>query len=695
MAHDRNARRMAVSEFAALFLAPEGLSLSAVPPRCTPASQALLAGFCAVCDWIGSNVDAFPYRTLAANTQLAGYFAERVQSVQSERLLNTFGLIAKVNSYGGVNWLLKTNESPRGVQTLVDKLPLAPGLTLIEAPTGSGKTEAALAYAWRLLSAGSADSIVFALPTQATANAMLIRSETFAGRALGGANVVLAHGKSRLNPEFDRLVTAGRRHTVQGKEEAAAQCAAWLASSRKRVFLGQMGVCTVDQVLLSVLPVRHKFVRGFGVNKSVLIVDEVHAYDAYMHGLLGEILRRQKAAGGSAILLSATLPAGVRSKLFEAWQAEETDVPPYPALWHATSGAARALSVSEDQRPKKREIQVECRKLPGAFPDDAVLASVVAAAEAGARVAVVLNLVDDAQRLARALRTKTTFPIDLFHARYRFVDRQNKERATTDCYGREASRNGGRILVATQVVEQSLDLDFDLMVTQICPVDLLFQRLGRLHRHDRPRPAGFESPRCIVLSVEGDDYGLHKLIYGNTRVLWRTEVLLANAAQIIFPEAYRRWIEQVYAEHPWDDEPDQTYGAYRAWRQDQDEKEARAIRLTTMSVSQFRDEDGIATSLTRDDEMSLTVLPIQSDGRLLDGQMLDRLDERALAELLNLNAVPAPASWQKRLSGCKRDDDGRVILEMTAGTQGDWISQDMKFRYSGTFGLERVNDEPA
>ncbi|MGB5082484.1 MAG: CRISPR-associated helicase/endonuclease Cas3, partial [Burkholderiales bacterium] len=673
MAHDHDARRAAVSEFAKLFLAPEGLSLSAVPPRCTPASQALLAGFCAVCDWVGSNVevDAFRYRTLDANAQLADYFTERVQNIQSERLLNTFGLIAKVNSYGGVNRLLGKNELPRGVQTLVDKLSLVPGLTLIEAPTGSGKTEAALAYAWRLLDAGLADSIVFALPTQATANAMLIRAEAFASRAFGDANVVLAHGKSRLNPEFDRLVTAGRRQTVQGREEAAVQCAAWLASSRKRVFLGQVGVCTVDQVLLSVLPVRHKFVRGFGVNKSVLIVDEIHAYDAYMHGLLGEILRRQKAAGGSAVLLSATLPEGVRSKLFEAWQAEETDTPPYPALWHATSGAARPLSVSEDQRPRKREVEVECRKLPGAFPDDVVLASVVAAAEAGARVAVVLNLVDDAQRLARALRTKTTLPIDLFHARYRFVDRQEKERAATDLYGRHALRDGGRILIATQVVEQSLDLDFDWMVTQICPVDLLFQRLGRLHRHDRSRPVGFESPRCTVLSVDGDDYGLlSKFIYGNTRVLWRTEQILSDASRIEFPGAYRDWIDHVYQRDDWPDEPEAIALEFDKFSAIQRSREADALRLTTITLSQFRDEDGVATSLTRDDEMSLTVLPIQPDGRLLDGRVLDRLDERALSEALNLDAVPVPASWKRRLADLGRDEEGRVLMVVTSEGHG-------------------------
>ncbi|MGH7946490.1 MAG: CRISPR-associated helicase/endonuclease Cas3, partial [Opitutaceae bacterium] len=300
MAHDRRSRRMFVDELAALFLAPEGLSLSVVPPSCKTASQALLAGFCAVCDWIGSNVEVFPYRESHANVHLRDYFMARVQDVQVEKALSRFGLTADVGIYAGLGRLIGEGESPRGVQVLIDDLSLVPGLALVEAPTGSGKTEAALAYAWRLLHAGVADSIVFALPTQATANAMLVRAETFAGKVFGDANVVLAHGKSWLNPEFDRLVAAGSRPTAQGKEEAAIQCAAWLASSRKRVFLGQVGVCTVDQVLLSVLPVRHKFVRGFGLNKSVLIVDEVHAYDAYMHGLLGEVLRRQKVVGGSA-----------------------------------------------------------------------------------------------------------------------------------------------------------------------------------------------------------------------------------------------------------------------------------------------------------------------------------------------------------------------------------------------------------
>jgi CRISPR-associated endonuclease/helicase Cas3 len=698
--HDRAARQAFVSALADIFLTPEGLGFQDLPPFTSPSAQSLLAGFCSVCDWIGSNTDVFLYQK--PDTALADYFAASVGKVQAVDVLHRFGLLAKAGGYKGVSALLnlKLKESPRGVQVLVDSLPTTPGLTLIEAPTGSGKTEASLAYAWRLLDQGIADSIVFALPTQATANAMLTRAEAFAKIVFGDANVVLAHGKRDFNEAFRRLADSGQRITAQGKEEAAVQCAAWLANSRKRVFLGQIGVCTVDQVLLSVLPVRHKFVRGFGLNKSVLIVDEVHAYDAYMHGLLGEVLRRQKAIGGSAILLSATLPAGVRAKLLKAWESSGVDDAPYPALWHATQGIATCATVPDEHRPERREVMTECIKLPGAFPNDEVIGRIIAAAESGARVAVVMNLVDDAQRLARKLRGKTTVDVDVFHARYRFMDRQAKEKATIAYYGRDAAREKGRILVATQVVEQSLDLDFDWMLTQICPVDLLFQRVGRLHRHQREhRPAGFELPRCTVLSVEGEDYGLHKLIYGNTRVLWRTERLLAGADKIVFPEAYRDWIEQVYQREDWIDEPESIALGYDEFSVMQRTREADALRLTTMTAKAFRDEEAQVTGLTRDGEMSLTILPVQPDGRLLDGRVLSALNERDLAETLNLHAVPAPASWEKRLKDCRLENEGNLAgyrqLEMSADGHGGWSAMGGKFRYSEDFGLERVNDEPA
>ncbi|MDZ4811967.1 MAG: CRISPR-associated helicase/endonuclease Cas3 [Pseudomonadota bacterium] len=697
--HDQCARKAFVVALEDLFLKPAGLSLLDIPPVCSLPARALLAGFCASCDWLGSNTDEFEYRASIHPLALQDYLRERLRHIESKHVLERYGLVASVQKYPGLNVLLKADESPRGVQTLVDSLPIVSGLTLIEAPTGSGKTEAALAYAWRLLDEGLADSIVFALPTQATANAMLERIEAFAAKAYGKANVVLAHGKRKFNEGFQQLIDRGQLITAQGKEEATVQCAAWLASSRKRVFLGQIGVCTVDQVLLSVLPVRHKFVRGFGINKSVLIVDEVHAYDAYMHGLLGEVLKYQHACGGSAVLLSATLPAGLRAKLLGAWGSHGQDTAPYPALWHATGGKTLPTTVADVHRPPCREVGIECLRLEGAFPDNDLLARIVSAAEDGALVAVIANLVDDAQRLARMLRERTQITVDVFHARYRFADRQEKEAAVLKHYGRNAARTAGRILVATQVVEQSLDLDFDWMLTQICPVDLLFQRLGRLHRHERERrPVGFETPRCTVMTVEGDDYGTHKLIYGNARVLWRTETLLMRNGTLIFPEAYRAWIEQVYQRDDWDNEPKKIAEDHDAFIYVQISREKDAQRLTTMTVSSFRDDDDRVTGLTRDGEMSLTVLPILAGGRMLDGQRIDLMSEHELAEVLNLGAVPAPASWKMILGDCREVDGplaGHWQLVMSEPFSGVWQSENGKFTYSEDFGLEKRRHESA
>lgn len=695
--HDRKARATWVKTIDDIFLRPKSSFISDLPPTCGETAKILLAGFCSISDWIGSHQDYFHYAKPVM--ECTRYFDNRVQSVKRRKLLFRLGLIKKPSQYGGIGTLLEADAHPRGIQVLVDSFPLSPGLTIIEAPTGSGKTEAALAYAWRLLETGHADSIVFALPTQATANAMLKRLEAFADKAFDGqgANVVLAHGKRNFNQEFQRLIEAYAVHTSRGNNEGSTQCSTWLAQSRKRVFLGQVGVCTIDQVLLSVLPVKHKFVRGFGINKSVLIVDEVHAYDSHMHGLLSKVLFRQRESGGSAVLLSATLPLSIRTSLLDAWHSVKPLVNDYPLITHVSGGEHLPMTLPGEYRPKQYHVSVECIPLPNAFPDEALLQRVISAAKAGARVTFVCNLVDDAQQIAKSFRAMlddSLIPVDVFHARYRFLDRQIKEDSAIKLYGKNAPRDGGRILVATQVIEQSLDLDFDLMFTQICPVDLLFQRLGRLHRHPQKRPLGFESPHCIVVTAQDWKYGLHKEIYGNTRVLWRTETLLRNTKgsikEILFPRAYREWIDAVYMRDDWEQEPSEIACEYDAFSALQQHKRSEAERLTSMSMTQFRDEDNRVTSLTRDSEMSLTVVPIQRGGKLLDSTSTNGLNEGALRELLDLNSLPVPAGWDKYLHECDRDEDGRYFLEMRFDGSR-WICRKGKstFGYTIDFGLER------
>lgn len=690
---DRTIRQVWVHALAKLFLYPAGLSLQEPPPPV----PSMLAGFCAVCDWLGSNADDgyFPYTP--PDQSLEDYLASRRPVAQ--RILQDAGLLRGCLPIGGMGVVFPERQ-PRQVQCVVEQLAAAPGLVLMEAPTGSGKTEAALAHASRLLAAGVAESIVFALPTQATANAMLERLERIAPVLFPGdhPNLVLAHGKARFNPQFLELRQAVQATTVQAEDEALVQCARWLAQSRKRSFLGQIGVCTVDQVLVSVLPVRHSFVRSFGVGRSVLIIDEVHAYDSYMYGLLGEVLRWQRQAGGSVVLLSATLPHHQRQRLVDCWDGDtlleaQAD---YPLLTQLNAQGLQTFLVADAQQPPRREVAIELQESPGAYPDESVLSRLIHAAEAGARVVVIVNLVADAQRLTRELRGRTERPVDIFHSRYRFRDRQQREQEVLRLYD-PTTASRGRILVATQVVEQSLDLDFDWMVTQLCPADLLFQRLGRLHRHELSRPAAYAQAQCLVLLPSEEDFALHGVIYGDLRALWRTRQRLQRASGVIgFPEAYREWIESVYDQGSWPDEPQAISDAADEYWAEQCAKRAAALGLVKTFRNPFNDDEQRVEAMTRDAEQSIALLMVlanQPAPTLLDGRKLADLGEWESAETLNLETLNVPERWQKWLAA-ELTDIGYVLAlrEVSAGV---WVTETEQgeLRYTQEFGLERPTDE--
>jgi len=694
---DKQARIEWVQSLKQLFLEPMGLEWSDIPETL----PSMLAGFCSVCDWIGSSTDYFAYQT-SIQTDLKAYFESRLPL--AKKALDAFGVLSKVKEEGGMA-VLFPGYKPQGLQTVVDSFPLAHSLTLIEAPTGSGKTEAALAYASKLLTSDPnfGSSIIFALPTQATANAMLKRLQDVADKLFtDGANVVLAHGKRDLNPDF-KAILANSRLTAQGLEEAGVQCSEWLGASKKRAFLGQIGVCTIDQVLLSVLPVRHQFVRGFGIQKSLLIVDEVHAYDSYMYGLLAEVLKRQKQANGSVILLSATLPHHQKAKLLQSWDVQSKQQnPAYPLVTHASNNQVLRFELPQSEQTAERMVSVETWQADQLILTTEQLQKVAQAAEQGVKVAVICNLVADAQHIAKQLAGLTTTPVDLFHSRFRFIDRQHIEQDISRYYGKDEQHRaaGGRILVATQVVEQSLDLDFDWMLTQLCPVDLLFQRLGRLHRHPRNRPSGFEQPRCVVIVPTTEAvYGDSHYVYQNLRALWRTEQLLKNKA-IVFKSnqddlktytAYRDWIERVYCEEAWSDEPEAVETAYQKYV---DEivgvQRMVANMMVNRKVEEIKsDESDKAGSLTRDGEMSLTLILVakkQSKFFTLDDVDLEGLEKWQYWQEISLNSISVSQRWQDQLP--KADARGLRFLPMVFEKE-QWVSKldKVTFAYCKETGL--------
>ena len=700
-----------------LFLTPVGLSLDDTPPllvttknKQTPAT--MLAGFCAVSDWLGSS-ERFNYDDQPCD-DLQQWYENRLETAHIT--LQEAGIISQIQPYQTIDALLN-GQSPRQVQCLIEQLPKVQGLTLIEASTGSGKTEAALAYAWQLLDLGLADSIVFALPTQATANAMLNRLEKAAPLLFANqTNVVLAHGRANYQPNFINLKQACRPRTAQGHEEAWVQCGNWLAQSRKRVFLGQIGVCTVDQVLVSVLPVKHKFVRGFGIGRSVLIIDEVHAYDSYMYGLLEAVLEQQRLAGGSAILLSATLPSLQKMQLAKAWNCQLTTFNnAYPLISHCSDGKISAFDLTDmpDQQPKTSTVQLELIKTPQLIPDDSFIQRVLDAVAQNAQVCLVCNLVAVAQelfqRIAKCMEKDERFSEDqclLFHSRFIFADRRKKELAVLNLFGATPepadARNKGHVLIATQVVEQSLDLDFDWMITQLCPVDLLFQRMGRLHRHLRNRPEHYARPVCTVLLPTEDSYELHELIYGNSRVLWRTQQFLQQATESIisFPAAYRDWIEPVYQEEAWPepDEPEWVQKSYESYEKDRYASKMTAKQLINSNMGELSDNDNNVSALTRDGEMSLNLVPFYTDTQgkrcLLDGQLIDSLDDSERPEAINLNSVAVPKTWGKNGKLPKADDTGLIWFAMQENETGNFICQygNLIYVYHTDTGLTRTDN---
>ena len=535
-----------------------------VPP---PGSAAIaeaswaLAGLAALADWIGSNQDWFPY--IEPETDLATYWDEACR--QAENAVCKAGLLPAAPgvrlSFAALTDLL---YAPTAAQAWADEVPLQDGplLALLEDVTGGGKTEAAILLAHRLLSDGRAEGLYFALPTMATANAMFDRINKVATRLYADAtppSLALAHGKAGLHPRFRRAATgfpapAAREHR---DEDAAIVAPAWLASESRKALLADLGIGTIDQAVLGVLPNRYGTVRLAGLAGKVLIVDEAHSYDAYLGAELERLVAFHAAGGGSTIILSATLPGGVKRRLVEAWRNAIGE----PVAKLASTAYPLATLVAPSHEPMEAPLAARadlCRTLAiTRVPDTtAALVRIQEAAAAGACVAWVRNTVDDAAEGAAALR-EAGLHADLFHARFAMGDRLAIEARVRERFDRESTAldRRGQILVATQVVEQSLDLDFDLVVTDLAPIDCVLQRAGRLWRHtERRRP--IPGPELVVVSPDpagpiAADWMKAAflgaaIVYADHAILWRSARELFARPAFRVPDDVRPAIEAVY-----------------------------------------------------------------------------------------------------------------------------------------------------
>jgi len=524
----------------------------------------VVAGLVVLCDWVGSNTRWFCYRPSCA--PIADYYAQA--RVNARRALQETGLLpAGVAS--GLSFKSLFSFAPSPLQQFVDGLrPAAdsmPELLVIEDVTGAGKTEAALTIAAKLMEAGKGDGIYFALPTMATSDQMYERLANVYGRFFAPGSdptLIRTHSGTRLHAAMTRGAT-------DAQETAEVHRNAWLSDGRKKAFLVKIGVGTIDQALLSVLPSRHNVLRLLGLHRKVLIVDEIHSYDSYVGKLIETLLEFHAALGGSAVLLTATLSLDARRAFCRAF-AKGAGTPltgddraaAFPLVTHLVHGAMTSAPV-EAAPQSRRRVEVD-------WIDDEAGARDLAVREARAGKAVcwIRNSVDDACEAAVGLALDTNDlagRIDLFHARFAFAHRQRIENRVLRRFGKEsdAAIRAGRIVVATQVIEQSLDLDFDVMISDLAPIDLVIQRCGRLQRHARDEqgnrwqgPDRRGTPRVVMLAPPFDvaptaawvssSMIRTAYVYEDHSQLWRTMKTLRERGAIVTPDECRLLIESVF-----------------------------------------------------------------------------------------------------------------------------------------------------
>ncbi len=573
----------------------------------------MLAGLCSVSDWVGSSITNF---TTDSALDLNNYY--QMALPRAEAALVETGMIMPLQG-AGFDFLFEGYQ-PRGIQTLLDTMPLFTGLTIVESDTGSGKTEFALAYASTLIQQGLADGIVFGLPTQATANGLFDRIGEAAEKLFPDSTVTLAHSKAKyLIPDED----------------------GFLHQSSKRAFLGSMSVSTIDQILMGVLGIKHQFIRSFGTRKSVLILDEIHSFDSYMYGLIEQVLKGQHCAYSSVILLSATLPKALKNKLLAPYHGK-VESEAYPLVTHTDiSGVTTELILNESTKIK--EIYSQVWHSEDQLPGIEQRKQLIEWAQQGAMVGVICNTVNDAQLLYAQLVKQTDMDVDLFHARFTFSDRNRIETSILKKYGKKALRKG-RLLIATQVIEQSLDLDFDVLVSQIAPIEFLMQRMGRLWRHDRldvkaglsARSKSINKPTFITLAPSLDTaegewktiYAGSGYVYQNIRVLYRTQQYLEANNKLVFPDCYREAISYVHKEDAFENEPNEFHVLVEKFNNEQAGALYVARMNSNLDSKPLADVDPRCALLTRDGEMSSAVVLFKENGELLHGGNFDEQEDR-------------------------------------------------------------------
>lgn len=506
-----------------------------------PEAQMLVAGLVSMADWIGSNLDYFPL--IDADTDTVIDYDARIREASELIQLPVPWIPSEVtDSTFEEHFGYKLRPFQDAVVKVVSRMP-SPGMVIVEASTGEGKTEAAMVASEILSNRFGYGGTMFALPTQSTADGIFGRFVSWMGTVSDSPHTIfLAHGRSKYNQTYTSLPRSGWGCGNPGSEKAYIH--SWFDGPKKGL-LSDFCVGTVDQVLMCGLKQRYGQMRYLAISNKVVIIDECHAYDAYMGSYLCKALEWLGACGTSVVLLSATMPPGRKRELIEAYSMgaghkcdQAPSDPGYPLITTFSDG--RLEETVAESSVKGRVVKI---RWDGTSSPEEIIGRY-----SGVKpiIGIIVNTVRRAQKLyAHLKKTYADARVVLLHSRFTCFRRSEIESEILEYAGKNSVRGEHlTIIVGTQVIEQSLDIDMDMLLTDLCPVDLLIQRIGRLHRHQRERPEGLSEPMCIVMDdrhgdfEEGTQHVYSKMQLFNTRELVGSSISVPEDVPCMVSAAY-------------------------------------------------------------------------------------------------------------------------------------------------------------
>lgn len=429
-----------------------------------------------------------------------------------------------------------------------------PGMIIIEAPMGIGKTEIALSAVEEIATKTGRNELFFGLPTQATANAMFKRVEDWLDKVArdkgDNLQIKLMHGKAQFNEDYQKIPNA-----ANVEENGSVVINSWF--SGKKSILSDFTIGTIDQLLLMGLKRKHFSLGHLGLSGKIVIIDEVHAYDTYMSSYLEKALEWLGAYHVPVIALSATLPSKKRNQLLEAYNEGKYQNQAFKAndSWESNHAYpllsildGHVLKQFEDfDRTSLKQTTITLKKINPS--DKELVNSIYLKIDDGGIAGVIVNTVKRAQLLSKLAQKNLPQDIEIMtlHSAFLATDREKLEKKLQSKIGKNGKRPNKMIVIGTQVLEQSLDIDFDILFTDIAPIDLILQRAGRLHRHNIDRPKKLIKSELYVMGIE--DFGQYgdanEAIYSKY-LLMKTDYVLKH--KVVLPDDISPLVKEVYSE---------------------------------------------------------------------------------------------------------------------------------------------------